>query len=133
MNVNNISDSQFTYDLLKRGLDAASERQKVISNNIANVNTAGYKRYYVDFEDNLKTSMDNVDMKVTDPRHIDDGAKYGDIQVKEDDSTSMNEDGNNVDIDNEMASEAKNTLTYYAMINEINGRLGMTDSVIEGK
>lgn len=132
MNVNSMSQSQLTYELLKKGLDASAERQSVISNNIANVNTAGYKRSYVTFEDNLKQSMDNIGMETTDPRHITDGGGYGDIEVKTDNSTSMNEDGNNVDIDTEMTDEAENTLKYYALISEINGRIDMTSSVING-
>lgn len=133
MDISNISQSQFTYDLLKQGLNAASTRQKAISNNIANVNTAGYKRSYVTFEDNLKNSQDNLEMKTTDSRHINDGQGFGEIQVKQDDSTSMNEDGNNVDIDTEMANEAQNTLMYQALISQINGRISMTSDVISGK
>lgn len=133
MDISNISQSQFTYDLLKQGLNAASTRQKAISNNIANVNTAGYKRSYVTFEDNLKNSEDNLEMKTTDSRHINDGQGFGEIQVKQDDSTSMNEDGNNVDIDTEMANEAQNTLMYQALISQINGRISMTSDVISGK
>lgn len=133
MNINGISESQLTYELLKKGLDASSQRQSVISNNLANVNTAGYKRSYVTFEDNLKQSTDNLEMIRTDPRHINDGAEYGAIQVKTDDSSSMNEDGNNVDIDTEMTNEAENTLKYYALTNEIGRRVNMTSSVINSK
>lgn len=133
MNINGMSDSQLTYELLKKGLDASSQRQSVISNNLANVNTAGYKRSYVTFEDNLKQSTDNLEMIRTDSRHINDGADYGAIQVKTDKSSSMNEDGNNVDIDNEMTNEAENTLKYYALTSEISRRINMTSSVINGK
>lgn len=133
MNISGISESQLTYGLLKRGLDASAERQNVISNNLSNINTKGYKRSYVNFEENLKDSIDNIEMEKTDPRHMDNGKEYGAIQVKQDDSTSMNEDGNNVDIDTEMADEAKNALTYYALINQINGRISMTSSVINGR
>ncbi|MFL0251638.1 flagellar basal body rod protein FlgB [Clostridium neuense] len=133
MDVNSMSQSQLTYELLKKGLDASSERQNVISNNISNLNTAGYKRSYVTFEDNLKEAGDNLEMVRTDPRHINDGAEYGDIQVKTDNSSSMNEDGNNVDIDTEMTNEAKNTLKYYALTSEISRRINMTNSVINSK
>lgn len=133
MNVSGMSESQLTYELLKKGLDASSQRQSVISDNIANVNTAGYKRSYVTFEDNLKGSMDNIEMLKTDPRHINDGADYGAIQVKTDSSSSMNEDGNNVDVDTEMADEAQNTLKYYALVSETSRRLNMTSSVINSK
>ncbi|MCD2345237.1 flagellar basal body rod protein FlgB [Clostridium guangxiense] len=128
-----MSQSQFTYELLKKGLDASSERQNVISNNLANINTKGYKRSYVTFEDNLKDSVDNLEMIRTDSRHINDGAEYGGIEVKTDNTTSMNEDGNNVDIDTEMTNEAQNTLKYYALTSEISRRISMTGNVINGK
>ena len=38
---------------LKRGLDASYLRQQVISNNIANVDTVGFKASRVVFEDHL--------------------------------------------------------------------------------
>lgn len=133
MGVNNISSSQYTYNLLSKGLDATSKRSKVISNNIANVNTKNYKRSYVTFEDNLKNSMDNLEMKRTDSRHINDGAAYGEIQVKQDKDTSVNSDGNNVDIDSEMSNEAQNTLEYYTLTNQISSRISMERSVINGR
>lgn len=133
MSVNGMSQSQLTYELLKRGLDASTERQKVISNNLSNINTKGYKRSYVTFEENLNDSLNNIEMTKTDPRHMDNGTEYGAIQVKKDDSTSMNEDGNNVDIDTEAADEAKNALSYYALVSQINGRINMTSSVINGR
>ncbi|MCR3757820.1 flagellar basal body rod protein FlgB [Clostridium felsineum] len=133
MAINGISSSQYTYNLLGKGLDATSERGKAISNNIANVNTKGYKRYYVNFEDNLKSSMDNLAMERTDSRHINDGASFGDIQLKKDTASSVNEDGNNVDVDSEMSNEAQNTLEYYTLINQISSRISMERSVINGR
>lgn len=133
MGLSSISSNQYTYDLLSKGLDATSTRSKVTSNNLANVNTKNYKRSYVSFEDNLKNSMDNLEMERTDPRHINDGASYGDIQVKKDTDTSVNSDGNNVDIDAEMSDEAQNTLEYYTLINQVSSRINMTRSVINGR
>lgn len=45
-----IFDSR-TMTALERGLDAASLRQQVISNNLANVNTSGFKKSQANFED----------------------------------------------------------------------------------
>ncbi|MGB4265489.1 MAG: flagellar basal body protein, partial [Limnochordia bacterium] len=36
-------------DLVTQGLDAASLRHKILSNNLANVNTPGFRRSDVDF------------------------------------------------------------------------------------
>lgn len=132
MSMGNVSESQFTYDLIKQSLNAADTRSQVISNNISNVNTANYKRSYVTFEDTLQNSMDNLSLKKTNPKHLDDGNGYGTISINQDNTTSMNSDGNNVDIDTEMANQAKNTLMYEALISQANNRLSSERLVING-
>lgn len=131
MLVNNLSKSGYTYELLKKSLDASSLRGKVIANNIANINTKGYKKYTVSFEENLKESMDDIELKTTDSRHINDGSPFGEIKIEKDTSRSMREDGNNVDIDNEMANQAANNLMYNALISQVNSRLAMERYVIK--
>jgi len=132
LTVNNISGQQITYDLIKKSLDASSTRADVISNNIANINTAGYKRRYVTFEDTLKQSLDNITMKKDNSLHMDDGNSFGAISVKEDSSSSMKVDGNNVDIDSEMANQAQNTLMYQALTSQASSRISMRRYVITG-
>lgn len=103
------------YKVTKRALDISSLRAKVIADNIANVNTKGYKRYYVNFEDNLNSETSK-------------------INIEKDSSTSMRTDGNNVDIDSEMVDQASNNLMYNALISDINTRLSVQSYVInEGK
>lgn len=132
LSIDSISQQQFTYDLIKKSLDAASTRADVISNNISNINTAGYKRKYVTFEDTLKQSINNVTMKKDNSLHMDDGNSFGEISVKEDTSSSMKTDGNNVDIDSEMANQAQNTLMYDALISQTNSRISARRYIITG-
>lgn len=132
MNTEKMSKSELVYKLLKKSLNASSTRSKVIANNIANINTKGYKRKYVTFEDTLKNTLDNVDMKTTNSKHINSGNNFGEIDVKQDNSTSMREDGNNVDIDVEMANQAANTLMYNALVTQVNNKLSQTRYVITG-
>lgn len=132
--MNNLSKNEYVYGLLKKSLDASSFRGKVIANNIANINTRGYKRYNVSFEENLKKSIDEVGLKTTDSRHIEEGSSFGDIKMEQDTSRSMREDGNNVDIDNEMANQAANSLMYNALISQVNSRLALERYIIsEGR
>jgi len=132
MAINDISVDKKVYELLKQGLNASSLRSKVSANNIANINTKGYKRSYVTFEDSLKNSMGNAELLTTDERHINIEGN-GNIKVLKDNATSMREDGNNVDIDNEMVNQAANNLMYNALITQVNNRLSITKYVIEGK
>lgn len=132
MKINNMSESERTYELLKKSLDATEDRKKVIANNLANINTKGYKRLYVTFEDTLKESKDRLKLETTDERHISNESEYGQIEVKRDDSTSMRKDGNNVDDVNETVNLAANTLKYNALVTELNSRISSKRYVISG-
>ncbi|SHI59360.1 flagellar basal-body rod protein FlgB [Clostridium amylolyticum] len=118
------------YELIKKSLDATNMRGKVISQNMSNINTKGYKKYSVSFEETLKSQSD-FQMKITNERHItENGQAYGEIKVERDNSNSMREDGNNVDLDMEKANQAANTLMYNALITQANSKLSNTRYVI---
>ncbi|WP_333887560.1 flagellar basal body rod protein FlgB [Clostridium sp.] len=133
MYIGNVSNDQLVNILLKKGLNAASERSEAISDNLANVNTEGYKRKYVTFEESLKNSVYDLELKTDDEKHIRIGNNYGQIETKTDSSNSMREDGNNVDMDTEIVNQAANTLMYSALINQMSSRLSMERYVISGK
>lgn len=128
-----MSKDQLTYNLMKKSLDASSTRSRAISNNISNINTKGYKRQYVTFEESLNRSIDDLELKTSDEKHMQYGSEYGEIKMETDKTSSIREDGNNVDIDNEMTNQAANTLMYNALISQVNSRLSMERYVINGK
>lgn len=134
MNMVNISKSQEAYNLLKEGLNASSLRSKVIANNISNINTSGYKRYYVNFEDALKDSTKDIDMKTTKVKHMKAVDSSNPISIEQDNTTSTRQDGNNVDLDNEMVNQSANSLMYDALVTQINSRISLEKYVInEGR
>ena len=117
-----IQTNAFDYiNVLDRAADAAWQRNEAISNNIANVDTPGYKRQDVAFEsvlqqalgNNRYESMDdkvaNVDLSRLRGRAYLDYANY-----------SYRLDGNNVDIENENVMLAENQLKYQGLISSIN-------------
>ena len=120
-----------TYSFIKQGLDASSLRSKVIANNISNINTAGYKKFKVTFEENLK-SDGKLNFNKTRNRHMDINNSQGTISVVKDESSSMREDGNNVDLDLEKVNQAANTLMYNALITQANIKLNQSNYVISG-
>lgn len=132
MNINDLSLSAKNYDLLKKSLDVSLDRGRVIANNIANFNTKGYKRFYVTFEDSLKENQEELALETTDKKHIKNSVEYGEMEIKKDESTSMRKDGNNVDVENEMANLAANTLKYNALITELNSRISLKRYIISG-
>lgn len=130
-----------TMDYMQRGLAAANLRQEVISNNIANVNTPKFKRSDVIFESLLakELGLDDDEKKLkmvrTHDRHLPmaspDSRAAARIQL--DDSTTMRVDDNNVDIDAEMASLAKNQIYYNAMAKKIGSYIQGVKTVITSK
>ena len=117
-----IQTNAFDYiNVLDRAADAAWQRNEAISNNIANVDTPGYKRQDVAFEsvlqqalgNNRYESMDdkvaNVDLSRLRGRAYLDYANY-----------SYRLDGNNVDIENENVMLAENQLKNQGLISSIN-------------
>lgn len=116
-----------TMAILNRALDGSALRQKTIANNIANLNTPGYKSRSVDFEDQLKSAL-------ADPESSEDALDGFKPTVTVDNSTDYRTDGNNVDVDSEMARLAENQLYYSAITTLLNKKLSILKSVIsEGK
>jgi flagellar basal-body rod protein FlgB len=108
--------------LLSQALNAYSLRHKVISSNVANIGTPGYKAKAVEFENTLnkemaKTSISNA---VTNRRHIDlssAGSAPGNASVVDVSPDHFSEEEkksgiNDVDIDMEMAEMAKNQIRF---------------------
>lgn len=111
-----------TTKVLEKGLDASALRQDVYSNNLANVNTPGFKRDDVVFESELRRAMygpQPIPAVRTMPNHFQFKGEVTIEQVKpgimlEKDTFSRN-DENNVDLNEEMANLTKNEIMYNAL------------------
>ncbi|MFW6006706.1 MAG: flagellar basal body rod protein FlgB [Halanaerobiales bacterium] len=124
-------------NLLELGLDGASRRQQILSNNIANVNTPGYKRKEVDFFEILENKTEEKSrerLKTTSSKHFT-GSKNvdnsKDFSITTERGTSYKNDENNIDIDVEMAEIAKNNIYYNTLSNQINDRFSRLKNVTE--
>lgn len=121
---------------LQKGLDAGALRQRVIANNIANVNTPYFKKSTVAFESLLKKALgqESVTMNTTHPRHFGEVPPLAGLQpeVALNNTTSMRTDGNNVDIDEEMTNLAGNWIQYQATGRELSERFSLLSYVITG-
>ncbi|EOQ88771.1 flagellar basal-body rod protein FlgB [Leptospira yanagawae serovar Saopaulo str. Sao Paulo = ATCC 700523] len=121
-----------TQDLLERGLGAATQRRKVITDNIANADVPNFKRSEVVFESMLKRAIESekiekekaVPTKITNDRHIEffKPLDYRDAKPKTnlDYLTTMRPDGNNVDIEKEVVEANQNQMSYSLMIDRLN-------------
>mgnify|MGYP000242623222 FL=1 len=67
-----LSTDAFNYvNVLDKAADASWSRENILTNNIANVNTPGYKRKDLNFENTLKTELgrckhESLDSKMKD-------------------------------------------------------------------
>lgn len=132
--LNNVS-----FQRMEGALQAANSRQKVIANNIANVDTPYFKRSDVSFESLLQQeingSMPDLRGRVTDPRHFVIGPTNSvpESVITEDQSTAMNNNLNNVDIDREMSKLADNQLQYNSYIQQVSDQIKMMRIAVEGR
>jgi len=131
-----ISDTRF----IEKAMDACWIRNEVISQNIANVDTPGYKRKTVDFESQLSAAIDKKRKAGANRRGNQTPAlksTISDVEIKitqDNSNLSYRLDGNNVDIDNEMASMAKNTIKYNVLTQSLNYSLGrIKNAISEGR
>ncbi len=115
---------------MEKAIDASMLKYNVISNNIANVDTPGFKKSSVKFDTILKDVID----KNKDSNSSDLDSKIASVQpeVIQSNATSMRTDGNNVDIDSEMADLSKNTIEYNALIQEMSSSLKRLSIAING-
>ena len=99
-------------DKIGRGLDASWTKNEVISSNIANIYTPGYKKKEVVFGDLLNGEMSNLSsLKTTNSKHIQGKPLNGNVSITTDMSTTnMRTDENNVNIDEEMSELSKNQI-----------------------
>ncbi len=115
--------------VLSKTLDAASERQKAIANNIANVETPGYKRSYVSFESELKRVLAR-----SSAHGIRSGLRDLNPVARLDSQSPAKPDGNNVNIDAEIADLAKTALKHKAATVLLQAKGSMLRAAIsEGK
>lgn len=121
-----MNSTNFNY--LPRAMTAANIRQEVIANNVANVNTPNFRKSDVNFEDLLareiygdKPPEGQLQMVRTHDRHLPhkEIIHHAEPQIIEDETTTMRADKNNVDIDVEMASLAKNQIYYNALATQL--------------
>ena len=115
-------------DLVQQGLSAAWTRNAVIRNNIANVETPGFKASDVEFETHMARAIEGsgfVGTK-THPKHIDIGTgNFSSVspRIVERSGLSMRMDGNNVDIEDENVKLAQNSLYYNTLLEKMNSEI----------
>jgi flagellar basal-body rod protein FlgB len=152
---------------LDSALGRTALRGAALANNLANVNTPGYKRLDVEFDAALAEAMavsrgpagpvvpaaSRMPMTLTSAGHMAGGAHasppapglhgssasiagagHGQAKVVRAGGTTLRSDGNNVDIEAEMAMLAENTIYYQALVQQLNSSLDLLRlAITEGR
>lgn len=121
--------SDIASTVLSKTLDTAAARQRTIANNIANVETPGFKRSEVSFEDQLRQVLESKSRS-----EVRKGLRDLSPLRRVDVASPSRPDGNNVNIDAEIAGLARVTLTNKAASVLLEAKIAMLRSAIsEGR
>lgn len=128
------------FQRMEGAINAASMRQRVIANNIANADVPNFKRSDVVFEEMLTNAIDGhgssgLAGRLTNARHIPINNSFSSPspQVITDESSTINNNRNNVDIDKEMSMLAENQLRYNLLVQQVSHDVKMMRLGIEGR
>lgn len=126
-------------DFRAKALDGSWMRHQLLTNNLANANTPGFKRQDVDFQKVLTDFLGQggLPMVRTHAGHLPVGGGTADsigFSVEREYGTSIRRDENNVNVDIEMAELAKNQLYYSEVVDSVNGGIRrLRNAIREGR
>lgn len=112
------------FDVIDAGIKAESIRQKTIANNVANLQTPGYRRVDVKFQDLLAKAMDSsgpVDLNEIE------------AEIYNPNETVVNSNGNDVVLEKEVGEMVKNSLRHKAYIRLLQKKYQQIDLAIDVK
>ncbi len=130
-----------TIHLMEKALKTDVIRQQVIANNIANVDVPGFKRSEVAFEVPLKRAIElqkKIDaeppLKTIHPEHISKRSVPDINEIKPkvyiDYLSSMRNDGNNVDMEDEVMKLTRTQLHYSLIADRVSGKFNEWNQII---
>lgn len=90
-------------NLLESGMRAEGLRQQAIANNIANINTEGFRRSDTNFEEILNKAIEKQDE--IDPKQLE-------LEFVQPENTPVNEFNNDVSLDKEAGEMIKNSVLH---------------------
>lgn len=110
--------------MLSRLLDASTIRTRVIAHNMANVNTPGFKRSEVTFEEDLRKALSSGNMSAMEKLKPE-------VKVSEGGEVKVN--GNNVHLEDEIGDLVKTTMVYNTLNRLLSGKIDSLKLAIRGR
>lgn len=121
-----------TISMAEKSLDFLWEKQQVISENIANVDTPGYKTKFVTFEETFRNKL-NAAVKTGDRDFIGNTIDESSWQIRNTNRETSRLDGNNVDADVELMEMTRTALQYQYMLHSVNSDIVRLRTAIKGQ
>ena len=109
-------------ELIEAGLRAEGTRQKAIANNVANLETPGYRRLDVKFEELLSKALNSsgeIDLDDIEPL------------IHQPQKTPVKSNGNDVNLESEIGRLVQNSLRYKAYIRLLNKKYRQIEMAME--
>lgn len=119
-------------------LDGLAKRQGVIADNLANIDTPGYRAKNVEFESALRAAVAGGDNELklaqTASGHLASPAAAAPaMQVKSRVGGALRADGNSVDIDVELTQMSETGIRYMALSQTISKKFLLMKTIIQGR
>jgi flagellar basal-body rod protein FlgB len=111
--------SDVTMDTVYQALHGLAARQRVIADNIANIQTPGFQAGRVDFESSLRSAIG-----IGSPN-------TANVEVGKSADPSR-QDGNNVNLDDETLSLTDTNLRYQTMVEAMNAKFRLLRTAMNG-
>jgi len=125
-------------DVTAKVMDFQLQRQNIVSSNLANINTPGYKVRTLEFEKDLQSALGLADsgaVSRTHPKHMPSKFSVDDTEasVTKELVPRVIQGIDNVDLDKEMSAMAKNNLLYTTLATVIQKNFsGLKQTIQEG-
>ncbi|MEW6746796.1 MAG: flagellar basal body protein [Planctomycetota bacterium] len=107
--------------LMEQVLSLTEARQRVLAHNLANINTPGFVRRDIPFEEALREAVANP------------GRSPDAFRVLEDESGTFRSDGNNIDLEREIAELTKNRVLHEIATQFLGGKVRQIRMAISGR
>jgi len=118
-------------NMAQKSLDYLWKKQNIITDNIANQDTPGYKSKFVTFEDELRNNIKKSEL--TTAQEYGNAIKESGLKINTTENESARLDGNNVNPDAEYVELARTTIQYQYSIRAVSDEFARLRSAIKGQ
>lgn len=126
------------FQVLEKALNLRMTQNRVIAANIANVDTAGFQAHRMDFEASMQKALQAAESAGDGPatlEHLESAFNGSDADavIEPTNDASSGLDGNNVNMDGELAAMTRNSMMYQVTARLLAAKYGQIRAVLESE